>query len=147
MASPFEEARKSTETVAQEDATTAFSKVTNKTDELTPSGSETSEQREQRSQGKTREIITVWLLGLLCVVVGLAFTAYFLDADGVDAKERFAQLKTLLDVLVGPIITLLSSAIGFYFGSRTAQASAAAAVAARRGSGTSDESVTPKASA
>src|ERR1700749_3597250 len=98
MASPFEEARTSTETVVHDDATTAFSKATNKTDELTTAGYETSEQREQHSQGKTREIIAVWLLGLLCAVVGLAFTAYFLGADGVDGKERFAQLKTLLDV-------------------------------------------------
>lgn len=82
------------------------------------------ERIEQQSQGRTREIIAVWLLGLLCVVVGLAFTAYFLDYDSVPAEKRFANLKTLLDVLVGPIITLLSSAIGFYFGSRSAQAGA-----------------------
>jgi outer membrane protein OmpA-like peptidoglycan-associated protein len=30
--------------------------------------------------------------------------------------DFFLQLKALLDVLVGPVITLLSSAIGFYFG-------------------------------
>lgn len=144
MASPFEQVRKATETVAYEDATTAFSRATNKTDEVTPSGSETSEQREQRSQGKTREIIAVWLLGLLCAVVGLAFAAYFLQSDGVEPKERFTQLKTLLDVLVGPIITLLSSAVGFYFGSRTAQASAAAAVSARSGPGGSDRPGTAK---
>ena len=34
-------------------------------------------------------------------------------------------LKTLLDVLLGPVIALLSSAIGFYFGSRQAAAEAA----------------------
>ena len=70
---------------------------------------------------RTREVIAVWLLGLLCVVVGLAFTAYFLDYDAVPPDKRFNNLKSLLDVLIGPIITLLSSAIGFYFGSRTAE--------------------------
>lgn len=75
----------------------------------------------EAAQGRTREIIAVWLLGLLCAIVGLAFTAYFLTLDGVAPDKRFENLKTLLDVLVGPILTLLSSAIGFYFGARSAQ--------------------------
>ncbi len=79
------------------------------------------ENATELAQGRTREIIAVWLLGLLCAIVGFAFTAYFLTLDGTDPAKRFENLKTLLDVLVGPILTLLSSAIGFYFGARSAQ--------------------------
>ena len=92
---------------------------------------------ETRAQGRTREVIAVWLLGLLCVVVGLAFTAYFLDYDAVPPEKRFANLKSLLDVLIGPIITLLSSAIGFYFGSRSAEAGAPRTPGQAGGSGAS----------
>jgi hypothetical protein len=97
----------------------------NTVDLLDPIGDSSGEA----AQGRTREIIAVWLLGLLCAIVALAFTGYFLTLDGNDVQKQFANLKTLLDVLVGPIITLLSSAIGFYFGSRTAQASARNAAA------------------
>lgn len=80
---------------------------------------------DHRSQRGMREAITVWLLGLLCVVVGLAFTALLLDEDPTLADQRFAHLKTLLDVVVGPIVTLLSSVIGFYFGLQSARDAAA----------------------
>ena len=92
-------------------------KASNPVDLVTPVGDGSTEA----AQGRTREIIAVWLLGLLCAIVGLAFTGYFLTLDGTDVQKRFENLKALLDVLVGPIITLLSSAIGFYFGSRSAQ--------------------------
>lgn len=106
-----------------EQNTGKFSQATTTPEFQNPIGSD--DGVDQRAQGRTREVIAVWLLGLFCVVVGLAFTAYFLDYDAVPAEKRFGNLKTLLDVLVGPIITLLSSAIGFYFGSRTAQGNAA----------------------
>ena len=125
MASRFDEVEKSTDQL-----TIPFVSAEKGIDELSGIGKPSQAEKEQHAQGKTRELIAVWLLGLLCAVVALAFTAYFVDHDTTDPKERFAQLKTLLDVLVGPIITLLSSAIGFYFGSRTAQVSAAAANAA-----------------
>ena len=66
----------------------------------------------------TRQTITLWLIGLLCVIVGLTFVALF--ARGMSSGFRdagfFGELKQVLDVLVGPIITLLASAVGFYFG-------------------------------
>lgn len=80
---------------------------------------------DQQSQRGMREIITVWLLGLLCAVVALAFTALFLDSDAAQQKERYTHLKSLLDVLVGPVVTLLSSVIGFYFGTQAARAGSA----------------------
>jgi hypothetical protein len=82
-------------------------------------GNETS--RDHRSQRGMRETITIWLLGLLCAVIGLSFAALLLDQDIVAADRRVANLKALLDVVVGPVVTLLSSVIGFYFGLQSAQ--------------------------
>lgn len=71
-----------------------------------------------RSRDATRQTITLWLIGLLCAIVSLTFVALFARgaASGFADKDFFQELKQVLDVLVGPIITLLASAIGFYFG-------------------------------
>ena len=87
-----------------------------KVDEVTPIGDPYEE-----SHNRTREIIALWLVGLLCSIVALAFVGLFFVERASDQKLAFENLKAVLDVLVGPIVTLLSSAIGFYFGSRTAQ--------------------------
>lgn len=71
---------------------------------------------DRRSQRGMREIITVWLIALFFLVICLAFTAIFLDDDPGLLDKRFLHLKSLLDVIIGPVATLLSSAIGFYFG-------------------------------
>jgi hypothetical protein len=70
------------------------------------------------SRDGTRQIITLWLIGLLCAIVGLTFVALFARgaSTGFTDKEFFHELKQVLDVLVGPVITLLASAVGFYFG-------------------------------
>lgn len=70
------------------------------------------------SRDGTRQTITLWLIGLLCAIVGLTFVALFARgaSTGFTDKEFFHELKQVLDVLVGPVITLLASAVGFYFG-------------------------------
>ena len=70
------------------------------------------------SRDATRQTITLWLIGLLCVIVALTFVALFARgaSSGFGGATFFQELKSVLDVLVGPIITLLASAIGFYFG-------------------------------
>ena len=70
-----------------------------------------------RAQDSARQIITLWLIGLFCVLITLAFAALFMIGlkSGFN-DDFFSKLKSLLDVLLGPVITLLSSAIGFYFG-------------------------------
>lgn len=73
---------------------------------------------DRRSVRYMREIIAMCLLGLLFGLVALAFIALLADTGGEAADKRFAHLKSLLDVLVGPLITLASSAIGFYFGTQ-----------------------------
>lgn len=61
----------------------------------------------------------MWLIGLFGAIIVMAFTAIFAKGwqFGFD-KEFFEQLKQLLDVLIGPVVALLSSAIGYYFGSQ-----------------------------
>ena len=73
---------------------------------------------EEESRNATRQTIALWLVGLLCVIVGLTFTALFARgaSSGFGHPEFFRELKQVLDVLLGPVITLLASAVGFYFG-------------------------------
>lgn len=74
----------------------------------------------EESRDTTRQTITLWLIGLLCAIVVLAFVALFASgvAVGFTGTTFFDGLKKILDVLVGPVITLLASAVGFYFGSK-----------------------------
>lgn len=72
--------------------------------------------QDRRSHRGMREFIAVWLIALLFLIISLAFTAVFLDDDPTMLDKRFQHLKSLLDVIIGPVSTLLSSAIGFYFG-------------------------------
>lgn len=73
---------------------------------------------ENESRDATRQTITLWLIGLLCAIVGLTFVALFARgaSTGFTDKDFFHELKQILDVLLGPVITLLASAVGFYFG-------------------------------
>lgn len=72
------------------------------------------------SRDTTRQTITLWLIGLLCAIVVLTFVALFASGAsvGFTGKEFIEGLKAVLNVLVGPVITLLASAVGFYFGSK-----------------------------
>jgi hypothetical protein len=74
------------------------------------------------SRDTTRQTITLWLIGLLCAIVVLTFVALFASGAsiGFKSKEFIDELKAILNVLVGPVITLLASAVGFYFGSTKA---------------------------
>jgi hypothetical protein len=70
-----------------------------------------------QAQDSTRQTITLWLIGLFGGLVILSFAGLFTIGIRRDFDDTFfSGLKTLLDVLVGPVITLLSTAIGFYFG-------------------------------
>ncbi|HRH88052.1 MAG TPA: hypothetical protein PLO41_14475 [Rubrivivax sp.] len=84
---------------------------------------------QDKARDDTRQTIALWLIGLFCTIVVLCFTALFMiglrSKEGFD-QQFFTNLKTLLDVLVGPVITLLSAAVGFYFGNQQALVNAAA---------------------
>jgi cobalamin biosynthesis Mg chelatase CobN len=63
----------------------------------------------------TRSYIAYWLLGLLTIVVIFSFIALVIINKGT---VIFADLKSLLELLLGPIVALVSAATGFYFGSQ-----------------------------
>lgn len=91
---------------------------TSNVDPLSPAGEDIADRRSARAM---RETLALWLVGLLCTVVALAFAALLLDQDSAMLDQRFKDLKSLLDVVVGPVVTLLSTVLGFYFGTQAAQ--------------------------
>lgn len=84
-----------------------------------PALSEPSSKRydpdEFRDQARKR--ITYWLLALLTVLFVGAFLSLFL----IQGEPTFEQLKTLLELLLGPLVALVSAATGFYFGAQSAK--------------------------
>lgn len=66
-----------------------------------------------KSRDTTRSLIAYWLLGLLTAVVVFSFAALLLVGP-----LNFEHLKSLLELLLGPIVALVSAATGFYFGSQ-----------------------------
>ena len=62
-----------------------------------------------------RKWITYWLLALLTIVFVGAFASLFFR----DGKPTFEHLKSLLEILLGPLVTLVSAATGFYFGAQS----------------------------
>jgi hypothetical protein len=69
----------------------------------------------EQSRDKARALITYWLLGLLTMLFVATFITYWLMPD----KSDFANLKSLLEVLISPLIVLVSAATGFYFGAHS----------------------------
>lgn len=63
-----------------------------------------------------RKRITYWLLALLTILFIGAFVSLFV----IEGQPDFDQLKTLLELLLGPLVALVSAATGFYFGAQSA---------------------------
>ena len=59
---------------------------------------------------KVRGYLAMWLLALLSVILLFSFCFFWRNPTDI------ASLKTLLDVLFAPIITLVGTATGYYFG-------------------------------
>lgn len=64
---------------------------------------------------QARKKITYWLLFLLTLLFVGAFATLFLLED----KVTFDHLKGLLEILLGPLVALVSAATGFYFGAQS----------------------------
>jgi len=68
---------------------------------------------------KARESIRGWialsLIGILAVVVGVSLAMIWIHPD------RNKELHELLALVFGPLIALVGSASGYYFGSQAAQ--------------------------
>lgn len=75
----------------------------------------------EKSRDKTRTYIAYWLLSLLTILLLSSF-GLLLAIAGSTSKVTFEQLKSLVELLLGPLIALVSAATGFYFGSQTARA-------------------------
>ena len=66
-----------------------------------------------QSRDTARARITYWLLALLTFLVICTFAAMYLV---LDTKPTFEQLKVMIELLLGPLVALVSAATGFYFG-------------------------------
>jgi hypothetical protein len=76
-----------------------------------------------KARDSARRFIAFSLLGLLAGTVLLSFIALSWSLGSkVDAETNFDHLIGLLTVIFGPIVTLVGSATGFYFGAQTASA-------------------------
>lgn len=67
-----------------------------------------------RYQDATRSYIAYWLLALLTLLVIGGFSLLF----AVPGGATFDNLKSILELVFGPIIALVSAATGFYFGAQ-----------------------------
>ncbi|MDP9012446.1 MAG: hypothetical protein M3O41_07290 [Pseudomonadota bacterium] len=81
--------------------------------ELDTPTSKSYDPEQFRDQARKR--ITYWLLILLTLLVTYAFGGLFL----IEGKPSFEHLKNLVELLLGPIIALVSAATGFYFGAQS----------------------------
>ena len=70
-----------------------------------------------------RRNIAYWLLGLLSGIIVLAFLLllWALASGQGHAKENFEYISGLLNIVFGPVATLVGSAVGFYFGAQSAK--------------------------
>lgn len=64
----------------------------------------------QRTLDKWRGAIALLLLGLLWATVAMSFLALITDA------VTMTDLKELLTIIFGPVVALVGSALGFFFG-------------------------------
>lgn len=85
-----------------------------------------------------RKWIGYTLLALLTLIVGCGFLALFMingqpidsstsTIQASDAKADGERLISLLNIVFGPVVTLLGSVTGFYFGTQSVRTAASAA--------------------
>lgn len=69
-----------------------------------------------------RRAIAYWLLAILSGIVVMSFVVFAWALNPYDSQGNYERLVGLLQILFGPIITLVGSATGFYFGAQAANA-------------------------
>lgn len=71
----------------------------------------------------SRRTITYWLLAILSFLIVSCLAIFFLiiywGMQAAENIEKFNQLKSILEIMLTPLITLVSASTGFYFGSST----------------------------
>jgi hypothetical protein len=68
-----------------------------------------------------RKNIAYSLLAILAGIVIISFLAFCLTLDNsqAGAKDNYDHFLAVLNIVYGPIVTLVGSATGFYFGSQS----------------------------
>jgi len=85
---------------------------------------ETVIQKPEDPTDKARKHIAYWLLGILTgiVVVSFALLLWALGSGHDNTENNFKHINGLLNIIYGPVVTLVGSAVGFYFGAQSAKA-------------------------
>ena len=78
---------------------------------------ESAPYNPDRDREGARKGITYWLLSLLTVLFVISFAAL----AALKENPTFDQLKSLIELLLGPLVALVSAATGFYFGAQSAK--------------------------
>ena len=67
---------------------------------------------------RARQMIAIWLLVILLIIIAAAFFAliWVFVCSPASGKDNFDHLAVLLNIVFGPVVTLVGSATGFYFG-------------------------------
>ncbi len=71
-----------------------------------------------------RRDIAIWLLKILVGVIALSFLAliWALANGAGTTKDNYAHIVGLLNIVFGPVVTLVGAATGYYFGAQTLNA-------------------------
>ena len=64
--------------------------------------------------------LLLWLI-VLIIIIALAEMIFGINWTDAAAEDKSKRLLALLNVVFGPVVTLFSSVVGFYFGAKTAQ--------------------------
>ena len=78
--------------------------------------------RLDRQREETRGRIAMWLLWLLIGVVAAAFLTVWINmwqTGAAPAEAVKTDVAEILQLVLGPVITLLGTVTGFYFGARS----------------------------
>lgn len=67
-------------------------------------------QSSERHRERIRGVIVYWLLCILSGIICLGFGSFLW------VKPDSSAIEKLLIIIFGPVVTLLSTALGFYFG-------------------------------
>ena len=73
---------------------------------------------DARSRRTMQETFTVTLVGVLCALIIFVFVWILSRGDALEVDK----LKDLITLVLSPIVTLLSSVAGFYFGANSIKA-------------------------
>jgi len=73
----------------------------------------------KKAHDDARRAIALWLLGILTFIVVGAFLLYLRQPNPADADYCLEDpVKSFLELVLSPVVALVSAATGFYFGTK-----------------------------